>query len=146
MLSCEICCIFIKTKQVITNTFKQICAVQFCENYLSKWLNPQRFNIYYVKKSNTTAVLKVMHSSVGGFVSVLNIFYEIFMKTLKIFSKKPLTNWMTSEETLSNNNKYNQKLQHIYVMTKWMANNSVCHKIYIFGFHLLEAILKVRMC
>ena len=22
-----------------------------------------------------------------------------------------------------NNNKYNQKLQHIYVMTKWMANN-----------------------
>ena len=30
---------------------------------------------------------------------------------------------MTSEETLSNNNKYNQKLQHIYVMTKWMVNN-----------------------
>ena len=28
-------------------------------------------------------------------------------------------------------------------MTKWMANNSVCHKIYIFDFHLPEAILKV---
>ena len=101
MLFYEICCIFIKTKQMITNTFKQKCTVQFWENYLRKWLNPQRFNIYYVKKSNKTAVLKFMHSSVGGFVSVLNIFYEIFMKTLKTFSKKPLTNWMTSEQTLS---------------------------------------------
>ena len=41
------------------------------------------------------------------------------------------------------NNKYNQKLPHIYFVTKWMANKYFfCHKIYIFDFHLLEAILK----
>ena len=39
------------------------------------------------------------------------------------------------------NSKYNQKLPHIYVMTKWMANNYFFVIKSIFGFHLLEAIL-----
>ena len=29
----------------------------------------------------------------------------------------------TAKTTKQNNNKYNQKLPHIYVMTKWMANS-----------------------
>ena len=29
-------------------------------------------------------------------------------------------------------------------MIKWMANNFFCYKIFIIGFHLLEAILKVK--
>ena len=50
------------------------------------------------------------------------------------------------------NSKYNQKFPHIYVMTYicydiymlWQSGwqiTTFCHKIYIFGFHLLEAIL-----
>ena len=42
------------------------------------------------------------------------------------------------------NNKYNQKLPHIYVMSKWMANNYFLSQNYIFGYHLLEAIFKVK--
>ena len=42
------------------------------------------------------------------------------------------------------NNKYNQNLPHIYVMTKWMANNYFLSWNYIFGFHLLEVTFKVK--
>ena len=66
---------------------------------------------------------------------------------LRVFSKYL---WISTEhltEKKSDNNKYhqNQKLPRIYVMAKWIENNYFsCQKIYIFGFHLLEVILKVK--
>ena len=73
------------------------------------------------------------------------VYQDNLGKTIVI--RRPLQ-WLVLLEVTNiihnDSNKYNQKLPHNYVMTKWMANNYFLSWNYIFRFHLLEVIFKVK--
>ena len=66
--------------------------------------------------------LKLTHSKKSYWCKV-EILKLILPKDLIIGQNEEFTMYMLPNVFEVNNNKYNHKLPHIYVMTKWMTNN-----------------------